>query len=155
MNEYKANSANLKNLISLKISLCNSLYSYTRISPYIKEYINTDTPILNEKYLFSDLKIKTESEMNELFELVYHLTKTPKLVVQIANDKNNKNLLMKANEKLVKALDEIYSLRMIMEFPKYNKIMTTDIIKCLLGFYVDKKENRMIICKENPDEIYK
>ena len=155
MNEYKANSANLKNLISLKISLCNSLFSYTRISPYIKEYINTDTPILNEKYLFSDLKIKTESEMNELFELVYNLAKTPKLVVQIANDKNNKNLLMKANEKLVKALDEIYSLRMIMEFPKYNKIMTTDIIKCLLGFYVDKKENRMIICKENPDEIYK
>ena len=155
INEYKANSVNLKNLVSLKISLCNSLLSYTSLSSYIKEYINTDTPILDEKYLFTDLKIKTESEMEELFELVYHLAKTPKLVVQIANDKDNKDLLTKANKNLVGALDEIYSLRMIMEFPKYNKIMTTDIINCLLGFCAIKKENRMIICKENPDEIYK
>ena len=153
--EYKANSENFKNLISLKISLCDSLFSYTSLSSYIKEYINTDTPKLDEKYLFTNLKIKTEAEMKEIFGIVYHLAKTPKLVLQIANDEINKKLLMEANKKLAENRDEMYSLRLIMEFPKYNKIMTTNIINCLLDFYVKKKENRMIICKENPDKIYK
>ena len=151
--EYKANSENFKNLISLKISLCDSLFSYTSLSSYIKEYINTDTPKLDEKYLFTNLKIKTEAEMKEIFGIVYYLAKTPKLVVQIANDEINKKLLMEANKKLAENRDEMYSLRLIMEFPKYNKIMTTNIINCLLDFYVKKKENRMIICKENPDKI--
>ena len=93
--------------------------------------------------------------MKEIFGIVYHLAKTPKLVVQIANDEINKKLLMEANKKLAENRDEMYSLRLIMEFPKYNKIMTTNIINCLLDFYVKKKENRMIICKENPDKIYK
>ena len=153
--EYKANSENFKNLISLKISLCDSLFSYTSLSSYIKEYINTDTPKLDEKYLFTNLKIKTEAEMKEIFGIVYYLAKTPKLVLQIANDEINKKLLMEANKKLAENRDEMYSLRLIMEFPKYNKIMTTNIINCLLDFYVKKKENRMIICKENPDKIYK
>ena len=154
INEYKNNSANLKNLTSLKISLCNSLFSYTNLSSYIKEYINTDTPILQEKYLLTDLRLKTDEEMNELVELVYYLANTPKLVVQIANDDNNKDLLAKVNTELNGARNELYSLRMIMEFPKYKKIMTSNIIDCLFGFYRKKKENRLIICKENPNKIY-
>ena len=154
INEYKNNSANLKNLTSLKISLCNSLFSYANLSSYIKDYINTDTPILDEKYLFTDLKLKTDEEMKELVELVYFLSNTPKLVVQIANDNNNKDLLEKMNTELNGGRNEFYILKMIMEFPKYTKIRTSNIINCLFGFYRKKKENRLIICKENPNKIY-
>ena len=154
LSQFKNNSENFKNLTSLKIGLCNSLISYTNISTYIKEYINIDTPILDEKYLFSNLKIKTDEEINELINIVYYMAKTPKLVVQIANDNTNLQLLSKATKRLTNDRDGMYCLRMIMEFPKYQKIMASDIINCLSGFY-GKKENRMIICKENPNEINK
>ena len=101
-----------------------------------------------------NLKIKTEEEINELINNVYYIAKTPKLVVQIANDNTNLYLLSKGNERLINDRDGMYCLRMIMEFPKYKKIMASDIINCLAGFY-GKKENRMVICRENPNEINK
>ncbi len=47
----------------------------------------------------------------------------------------------------------MYTLRMIMDMPKYKKIRVQNIIDCLASFY-SKKENRIIICKENPDENF-
>ena len=153
INEYKVNFENLKKLISLKISLSPSVISYTNLNKYILDFINIDTPNLNEKYLFSNLKIKSEIEMNELIDNVYYLAKTPKLVVQIGNDHGNIHLLSKANKKLLDDRDGMYTLRMIMDMDKYIKIRSQNIISCLASFYC-KKENRMIICKENPNEIY-
>ena len=153
INEYKANSENLKKLISLKLSLSPSVISYTNLNKYILDFINIDTPNLNEKYLFSNLKIKSEIEMNELIDNVYYLAKTPKLVLQIGNDHGNIHLLSKANKKLLDDRDGMYTLRMIMDMDKYIKIRSQNIISCLASFYC-KKENRMIICKENPNEIY-
>ena len=153
INEYKVNFENLKKLISLKLSLSPSVISYTNLNKYILDFINIDTPNLNEKYLFSNLKIKSETEMNELIDNVYYLAKTPKLVVQIGNDHGNIHLLSKANKKLLDDRDGMYTLRMIMDMDKYIKIRSQNIINCLASFYC-KKENRMIICKENPNEIY-
>ena len=153
INEYKANSEILKKLISLKISLCPSVISYTNLNKYILDFINIDTPNLDEKYLFSNLKLKTETEMNELIDNVYYLAKTPKLVVQIGNDHGNIHLLSKANKRLIDDRDGMYTLRMIMDMDKFIKIRSQNIINCLASFY-RKKENRIIICKENPNEIY-
>ena len=153
INEYKVNSENLKKLISLKISLSPSIISFTNLNKYILDFINIDTPNLDKKYLFSNLKIKSEIEMNELIDNVYYLAKTPKLVVQIGNDHGNIHLLSKANKKLLDDRDGMYTLRMIMDMDKYIKIRSQNIINCLASFYC-KKENRMIICKENPNEIY-
>ena len=153
INEYKTNSEILKKLISLKISLCPSVISYTNLNKYILDFINIDTPNLDEKYLFSNLKLKTETEMNELIDNVYYLSKTPKLVVQIGNDHGNIHLLSKANKRLIDDRDGMYTLRMIMDMDKFIKIRSQNIINCLASFY-RKKENRIIICKENPNEIY-
>ena len=42
---------------------------------------------------------------------------------------------------------------MIMDVPQYQKMRAREIINCLAGFY-HKKDNRIIICKENPNENY-
>ena len=152
MNDYKNNSENMKGLTSLKISLCPSVISYQNIEQYILQYINIDTPNLEEKYLFSNLKIDTEEKMNELIDNVYYIAKVSKLVVEIGNDNNNVILLANANKKLIEDREGMYTLRMIMDLPKYEKIRVQNIIDTLSSFYC-KKHNRMVICKENPSEV--
>ena len=153
--EYKKNLEKLKNLLSLKISLCPSVISYKSIDNYILDYINTDSPILEEKYLFSNLVI-TEEKMNELIVNVYYVAQVSKLIVQIGNDNNNihflAKLLTKFNNNISADAESLYSLRMIMDFPKYSKLRVQNILDKLTSFYC-KKKNRMIICKEDPYEI--
>ena len=151
VDDYKKNSNNLKSLISLKISLCPSVLSYHNLDKYILEYINIDSPNLEEKYLFSNLKIDSEEKMNELIDNVYYIAKIPKLIVQIGNDNDNKQLLCKMNRKLLEDREGMYSLTMIMDLPKYEKLRVPNILNRLAGFYC-KKENRIIICNENPNE---
>lgn len=152
MNGYKNNSENMKGLSSLKISLCPSVISYQNIEQYILQYINIDPPNLEEKYLFSNLKIDTEEKMNELIDNVYYIAKVSKLVVEIGNDNNNVILLENANKKLIEDREGMYTLRMIMDLPKYEKIRVQNIIDTLSSFYC-KKHNRMVICKENPSVV--
>ena len=90
--------------------------------------------------------------MNDLVDNVYYIAKVNKLVIQIGNHNDNIFLLSKANKKLRDDRDGMYALRIIMDTPKYAKIRAQNIIDCLASFY-GKKENRMIICKENPDVI--
>ena len=153
MNDYKNHSENLKSLISLKIGLCPSVISYLNLDKYILEFINIDSPNIEEKYLFSNLKIPSEEKMKELVDNVYYIAKVSKLVIQIGNDNDNKNLLAKSNKKLLDDREGFYTLRMIMDMPKYEKIRVQKILEGLTGFYCKKKNNRMIICKENPYEI--
>ena len=153
MNDYKNNSGNLKSLTSLKISLCPSVISYEKIEQYILQYINIDPPNLEEKYLFSNLKIPSEEKMNELIDNVYYIANVPKLVVEIGNDNDNVLLLASANKKLIEDREGMYTLRLIMDLPKYEKIRVQNIIDRLASFYC-KKENRMVICKENPYGVH-
>ena len=151
LNDYKANSDKLVNLTSLKISLGISIISYTSLEKYIIEYININSPILEEKFLFSNLKLVNEAKMNELIELVYFKAITPKLVIQLGNDNDTIHLLSKGIDKLIKKRRiEMNSLLMLMDIPKYKKLYNGDIIKCIASFYL-RKENRAIICKENPN----
>ena len=151
INDYKNNYEKLTGLISLKVSLCPSVIVYTNINKYILEYINIDSPLLEEKYLFSNLKIDSEENMNILINNVYYISKVSKLVVQIGNNNDNINLLSQSNKKLLNDREGMYSLRMIMDTPKYEKIRVQAIINKLASFY-SKKENRIIICNENPNE---
>ena len=153
LNDYKLNNERLQNLISLKIGLCPFVISYADLDKYILDYINVDTPNLQEKYLFSNLKILTEIKMNELIDNVYYIAKVPKLVVEIGNYNDNIHLLSKSNKKLIDDRNCFYTLRMIMDVPQYQKMRAREIINCLAGFY-HKKDNRIIICKENPNENY-
>ena len=152
INDYKNNSENLKSLTSLKIGLCPSVISYIDLDKYVLEYINTDTPNLEEKFLFSNLKIVSEEKMEELIDNVYYISKISKLVVQIGNYNENKNLLLKSNKKILDDREGMYTLRMIMDIPKYAKIRVQTIIDKLVSLYRTKR-NRMIICKESPYEI--
>ena len=153
LNDYKLNNERLQNLISLKIGLCPFVISYADLDKYILDYINVDTPNLQEKYLFSNLKILTEIKMNELIDNVYYIAKVPKLVVEIGNYNDNIHLLSKSNKKLIDDRNSFYTLRMIMDVPQYQKMRAREIINCLAGFY-HKKDNRIIVCKENPNENY-
>ena len=153
MNDYKNNYENMKSLTSLKMSLCPSVISYKNIEQYILQYINIDPPNLEEKFLFSNLKIDTEEKMNELIDNVYYIAKVSKLVVEIGNDNNNVILLASANKKLIEDREGMYTLRMIMDLPKYEKIRVQNIIDTLSSFYC-KKHNRMVICKENPSVVH-
>ncbi len=152
INNYKKNYNLLMNLKSLKISLGPSVTSYTSLEKYILEYININSPVIDEKFLFSDLQILSESKMNELVDLVYVEAVTPKLIVQISGD--NKNMLSKIlskfiNENKAKCKNEMISMITLMNMPKYIKLYNNDILECLTSFYGMRK-NRAIICKEMP-----
>ena len=147
--DYKINALQLQNLTSLKISLCPSVVSFNNLEKNIYDYINTNTPNLEEKFLFSDLKIVSEAKMNEFVDLVYFKALVPKIVVQIGNDNDNIHLLSKVVDKYNKLIQtQIYSLVMLMDLPEYKKLYTMNIIRCLASFY-SKKENSAILCKEN------
>ena len=90
--------------------------------------------------------------MEELIDNVYYISKISKLVVQIGNYNENKNLLLKSNKKILDDREGMYTLRMIMDIPKYAKIRVQTIIDKLVSLYRTKR-NRMIICKESPYEI--
>ena len=149
--DFKLNVNQLHNLTSLKISLGPSVISYNSLEKNIHEFINTNSPMLEEKFLFSDLKIVSEAKMTEFVDLVYYKALVPKLVIQIGNDNDNIHLLCKVIDKFIKSrLNEMYSLIMLMDLPQYKPLYTMNIIRCLASFY-SKKENSAILCKENPN----
>ena len=132
LKDYKANSNKLVSLKTLKISLGVSVISYVDLEEYIFEYINVNTPVLEEKYLFSDLKIVYEAKMKELVELVYYKAVTPKLVIQIGNCNDNNHLLSKVMDQcIINRKMEMESLLMIMDLPKYKQLYKVDIIKSI------------------------
>ena len=151
MNYYRKYSNNLINLTSLKISLGISVISYLNLEKYIIEYININTPRLEEKLLFSDLKIINENKMRDLIQLVYVDAIVPKLVIQISHE--NTNLLAKVLSEFIKQQKEICrnemnSMILVMCVPEYKKLYSQIILECLSSFYGMRK-NRVIICKEN------
>ena len=151
LKDYKFNLNKLENLTSLKISLCSSIIYYNNLEKYIIEYINTNSPKLEEKFLFSDLKIFSEQKMEELVELVYFQAEIPKLVVQLGNDNDNTRLLPKViNKRIQDRRTGMLSMIILMDLPEFKKLYSMNIIKCLASFY-SKKKNRVILCKENPN----
>ena len=153
MNAYKSHYHKLHNLTSLKLTLATSLTSYISLEKYILEYININSPKIEEKFLFTDLQIISESKMKDLIELVYNKALVKKLVIQISND--NEHMLAKVfskyyNEKKNQSQLEMYSLVYLMTMPKFNKIYNKTILECLGSFYGNNKK-RAVICKENPN----
>ena len=151
LNDYKLNSNKLLNLTSLKISLCSSVISYNNLEKYVHEYINTNSPKLKEKFLFTDLKITSMEKMSELVLLVYERAIVPTLLIQINNDQENARLLSSVISNIIEGKKKLMNnLILVMQLPDIKKkIFTTNIINCLASF-VAKKSNRAIVCKENP-----
>ena len=149
MNGYKKYHNKLINLTSLKISLGISITYFSNLEKYILEFININSPKIEEKFLFSDLQILNENKMKELIELVYIKATVPKLVIQISNE--NEHMLSKVLSKYInESKTEMNSLIILMDKPEFKKLYNTDILECLFSFY-GKKKNRAIICKENPN----
>ena len=149
MNGYKNYHNKLINLTSLKISLGVSITYFSNLEKYILEFININSPKIEEKFLFSDLQILNENKMKELIELVYIKATVPKLVIQISNE--NEHMLSKVLSKYInESKTEMNSLIILMDKPEFKKLYNTDILECLFSFY-GKKKNRAIICKENPN----
>ena len=151
LNDYKLNAKKLLNLTSLKISLCSSIISYNNLEKHVHEYINTNSPKLKEKFLFTDLRITSMEKMNELVLLVYERAIVPTLLIQINNDQENASLLSKVISNIVEEKKKLMNnLILVMQLPDIKeKIFTPNIIKCLASL-VAKKSNRAIVCKENP-----
>ena len=148
---YKKYQDKLINLSILKISLGLLVTSYEKLEKYILDYININSPKLEEKYLFSNLQIIYENKMKELIDLVYFTASTPKLVVEIGNEYSNEHNLFKIiKEYNSKFSNEIYSLIMIFHKPEFEKLMVRRIFECLSSFY-ERKKNRAILCRENPN----
>ena len=151
MNSYKKFKDKLINLSILKISLGPSVTSYEKLEKYIIDYININTPKLEEKYLLSNLQIIYEKKMKELVNLVYFTAVTPKLVVEIGSGYvNDHNLSKILYEYISKFSNEMYSLIIIFQKPEFEKLNVRKIFECLSSFY-EKKKNRAILCKENPN----
>jgi hypothetical protein len=149
MNGYKNYHNKLINLTSLKISLGVSITYFSNLEKYILEFININSPKIEEKFLFSDLQILNENKMKELIELVYIKATVPKLVIQISNE--NEHMLSKVLSKYInESKTEMNSLIILMDKPEFKKLYNTEILECLFSFY-GKKKNRAIICKENPN----
>ena len=133
-----------------------SLKSYISLEKYILEYININSPVIEEKFLFSDLNIINENKMRELIELVYENAVVPKLVIQIGTE--NYHILSKAlykfiNEKKERCRLEMNSMIILMHMPEFIKLYNQSILECLSSFYGMRK-NRAIICKDSPVSTY-
>ena len=153
VNDYKTNANKLISLTSLKISLGISVFSYAKLEKNVYEYINVNSPNLEEKFLFSDLIVLSETKMDELVELVYYKAVVPKLVVQIGSSMDNIFTLSRViNRRIAKRKTELNALLMIMDVPQFKKLYTGEVIKSIASFYL-KKENRELLCKENPNII--
>ena len=153
MNSYREYYNKLKSLKILKISLGLSVISYNNLEEYILEYININPPVLEEKYLFSNLQIINKEKMKELAELVYLKVIIDKLVVQISN--RNAFTLAQVSDKILseyqeKIKSEIYSVLLIAEKHEFQKLRTPNILHCLSSFY-KRNNRRVIICKEDPN----
>ncbi len=151
MNSYKNNYNKLTSLTSLKITLGESVTSYANLEKYIFEYINLNSPNIQEKYLFTDLQIIYDNKMKELVDLVYVDAVVPKLVVEISNTNTHilSKILMKfIEEKKEKCREEMNSMIILMNMPQFVKLYNQIILECLSSFYGMKK-NRAIICKES------
>ena len=150
VNDYKLNCSKLKSLISIKINLGFSVLSYDYMEKYVIEFININTPKLKEKILLSNLKINSEEKMKELIELVYLKESIDKLVVKI-NFENIK-LFSKLFSSFIiqyrdKYLDNINSLILLLQHPKFKSINNEEIFKELYDFIIFSK-NRSILCNE-------
>ena len=151
MNSYKNNYNKLTSLISLKITLAESVTSYENLEKYIFEYINLNSPNIQEKYLLTDLQIMYDNKMKELVDLVYVDAAVPKLIVEISNSNTHmlSKILMKfIEEKKEKCRVEMNSMIILMNMPQFKKLYNQNILECLSSFYGMKK-NRAIICKES------
>ena len=156
INNYRKYSNHLTSLTSLKICLGVSVTSYISLEKYILEYININSPVIEEKFLFSDLNIINENKMRELIELVYENAVVPKLVIQIGTE--NYHILSKAlykfiNEKKERCRLEMNSMIILMHMPEFIKLYNQSILECLSSFYGMRK-NRAIICKDSPVSTY-
>ena len=153
INNYKANKESMACLTSLKIGLADSVISYSNLEKYLLDFININTPAIEEKYLLTNIKVLSEIKMDELVQLVYFKAVVPKLVIQIGNNHDNIYMLRKAIEKYIQdKRTGMYALILLMDRPEYKKLYTMNIIKCLSSYY-SKKENRAILCMEDPNPM--
>ena len=145
MISYKGIYHKLNNLTTLKIGLGISVTSYEDLESYILDYINLNPPNIEEKFLFSNLKLINEEKMEELFYLVYFKAIVNKLVIQISN--KNIHMLTKVSFKYIsESRTAMLSLMILMEKPEFIKLRVGKVLECLSSFY-EKKKNRAIICK--------
>ena len=150
--DYKLNCCQLKSLTSIKINLAISVLSFKDLEDYILEYININTPKLEEKFLLSNLIINSEEKMKELIKLVYLKADIEKIILTI--NYNNIDLFSKLlsqfiNEYKTNYLNIMHSLIFTIHHPKYKKLNKLGILKFLSSF-ITLNKNRMILCNENP-----
>lgn len=144
LDDYKRYLKEMKNLISLKIGINNSIISYEKIENKIKEFIDTNSINLKEKILFSFLDMDNIEQLNDL-RIYVQRSNIEKLVVQISS--NNSYLLnsseMEINEK---NKIELKSLYFIMTKEHYKKLAKTKIINNLRKFF-KKNKHKIVVCK--------
>ena len=150
--DFQLNCNQLKSLTSIKINLGISVLSFEELEDYILEYININTPKLEEKFLLTNLKIDSEEKMKELIELIYLKADIQKLIMTI--NYNNINSLSKLLFQFINEYQNSYSkimnsLIIAIHHPKNKKLNKFRIFKFLSDLMILNKD-RMILCNENP-----
>ena len=151
--DYKLYFDRLKSLKSLKINLGISVLDYDDLENYIMDYLYINSPVLEEKFLLSNLYIKNETKMKELIELVYVKAELNKIIMTINNsniDLFSKHLIKFIAEYKQSFSNLLNSLVLAMSHPKYKKFKSLEIPKYLSEF-IGLKNNRFILCNENPE----
>ena len=151
--DYKLYFDRLKSLKSLKINLGISVLDYDDLENYIMDYLYINSPVLEEKFLLSNLYIKNETKMKELIELVYVKAELNKIIMTINNsniDLFSKHLIKFIAEYKKSFSNLLNSLVLAMSHPKFKKFKSLEIPKYLSEF-IGLKNNRFILCNENPE----
>ena len=151
--DYKLYFDRLKSLKSLKINLGISVLDYDDLENYIMDYLYINSPVLEEKFLLSNLYIKNEAKMKELIELVYVKAELNKIIMTINNsniDLFSKHLIKFIAEYKNSFSNLLNSLVLAMSHPKYKQFKSLEIPKYLSEF-IGLKNNRFILCNENPE----
>ena len=151
--DYKLYFDRLKSLKSLKINLGISVLDYDDLENYIMDYLYINSPVLEEKFLLSNLYIKNETKMKELIVLVYVKAELNKIIMTINNsniDLFSKHLIKFIAEYKNSFSNLLNSLVLAMSHPKYKKFKSLEIPKYLSEF-IGLKNNRFILCNENPE----
>ena len=140
---YK-NKKIFSNLISIKITLNNSVINYEDNKNNINEFLKFSHENLKEKMLLTQMKVNNKNNMLELINIVYYKT-TNKYILVTINKLNESNFINAESIIIFNIKKKLQAILKIINNKKYIKLNDKKIFLNIKKFLVRPK-NKVIIC---------
>ena len=140
---YK-NKKIFSNLISIKITLNNSVINYEDNKNNINEFLKISHKNLKEKMLLTQMKVNNKNNMLELINIVYYKTNEKYILISI-NKLNEPYFIMAESIIRFNIKKILQTILKIINNKKYIKLNDKKIFLNIKKF-LDRPKNKVIIC---------